>query len=104
VDVNRHHDFGGYNHPLLRLVILMLIVAGIAALTAFLITRFSKRHAPPPPPMGRHPMAGPDPALEHARVRYARGEMSREEYLQVVSDLTGAPAPPGNVSPPGPTP
>ena len=44
--------------------------------------------------MGPGPMMyGRDPALEHARVRYARGELSRDDYLRVVNDL-GGPAPP----------
>jgi hypothetical protein len=36
------------------------------------------------------PVAGADPALEAARMRYARGEMTRDEFLQVSRDL-GAP-------------
>jgi hypothetical protein len=35
----------------------------------------------------------PDSALEIARARYARGEMSREEFLRVSSDLGGPPGP-----------
>jgi uncharacterized membrane protein len=47
----------------------------------------------------------PDSALEIARARYARGEMSRDEYLRVTSDLGGPPpGPEAPPSPPAPTP
>ena len=34
-----------------------------------------------------------DEALNAARMRYARGELDREEYFRVVEDLTGVPRP-----------
>jgi putative membrane protein len=40
-----------------------------------------------------------DEALEILRLRYARGEMTREEFLQANEDLGGGPA-----VPPGPPP
>ena len=36
--------------------------------------------------------AGPDAAVESVRMRYARGEIDREEFVRVSTDL-GAPAP-----------
>jgi hypothetical protein len=52
--------------------------------------------SPPPPAAPRH-----DPALEAARMRYAQGSISREEYFQIVHDLGGeAPPPPPHASPP----
>jgi uncharacterized membrane protein len=41
-----------------------------------------------------------DDALGAARMRYARGELDREEYFRVVEDLTGVPRP---VEPPAPS-
>ena len=35
-----------------------------------------------------------DEALDAARLRYARGEMTREEFLQVTEDLGGPEPPP----------
>lgn len=35
-----------------------------------------------------------DAALTTARLRYARGEIDREQYFRVVEDLTGVPRPP----------
>jgi uncharacterized membrane protein len=38
-------------------------------------------------------LRGPD-ALEVLRMRFARGEITRDEYLQATSDLTAGPPPP----------
>jgi uncharacterized membrane protein len=54
-----------------------------------------------------------DDALNAARIRYARGELDRDEYFRVVEDLTGVPRPvaeppsagaPGGTMPPYPAP
>jgi uncharacterized membrane protein len=54
-----------------------------------------------------------DEALNAARMRYARGELDREEYFRVVEDLTGVPRPveeppspaaAGGTMPPSPAP
>jgi putative membrane protein len=42
----------------------------------------------------------PDGALEEVRLRYARGEMSREEFLRRSEDLGGVGHPPGEPGPP----
>jgi uncharacterized membrane protein len=42
-----------------------------------------------------------DEALEALRLRYARGEVTRDEFLQASQDL-GGPAPPPEASPPPP--
>jgi uncharacterized membrane protein len=43
------------------------------------------------------PMTAPwqprDEALNAARIRYARGELDRDQYFRVVEDLTGVPRP-----------
>ena len=48
-----------------------------------------------------------DPALEELRLRYARGEMTREDYADRLADLTGeatarGPETPGPSAPPPP--
>lgn len=49
--------------------------------------------------------ARPDGALEELRLRYARGEMAREDYTQRLMDLGGGPAERGAAAaPPEPTP
>ena len=46
------------------------------------------------------PVPRPDGALEEVRLRYARGEFSREEYLQRSGDLGGAGPVHGEPAPP----
>ena len=41
-----------------------------------------------------------DVALQEVRLRYARGEMSREEFVQRLRDLGGRDLPPGDPAPP----
>jgi hypothetical protein len=82
-----------------------LLTLAVIGLIVWLVVR--RRPAPfegRPGWWGQQPpwAAGPprrDDALEIARARYARGEMSREEYLRVTSDLGG---PPPGPEPPGP--
>jgi putative membrane protein len=76
-----------------------LLTLGLIGLIIFLVMRrrpmsFAGRQGWGPPPWAAPPR--PDSALEIARARYARGEMSREEYLRVASDLGGAPPPDAN--------
>lgn len=67
--------------PLVVLVLLILVLAG--ALTPHEVPA---RYVPVAPP----PVPGPT-ALEVLNARYARGEISRDEYLRIRADLTGAP-------------
>lgn len=105
---NNMHD-----RPLLGLLVMLLIVAGVTVLVSWLVARaMSNRHhqhphAPMVPagagvgmgPAGPPPSSG-DNALATLRVRYARGEVSRTDYLQAVADLTGQPFDPGPPDPP----
>ena len=100
----RARHFAG--HPGLGVLLFLLIAALMIGLVVYLAVRVANdrpghrgrgygwKGAMGPGPMGPGPMAyGRDPALEHARVRYARGELTRDDYLRVVSDLGGQ-APP----------
>jgi uncharacterized membrane protein len=81
-------------------VFMLLILAGIAALAVWLIQ--STRHGTF---AHDHHVVGPpaeDAALREARMRYARGELSREQYLQVATDLGGAPLANPSAAPPEP--
>ena len=74
---------------ILHFVFMLLILGGIAALAVWLIQ--SARHGAY---AHQHPVGPPqaeDVALREARMRYARGEMPREEFLQIATDLGGAP-------------
>ena len=85
IDNPRGSDWGP---AILHFVFMLLILAGIAALAVWLIQ--SARHGAY---AHQHPVAPPaeDTALREARMRYARGEMSREDFLQISTDLGGAP-------------
>ncbi len=61
--------------PILLVVLLVLLVVWLLARAT--------RPASPPPARPR------DDALEQARLRYARGEIDREAFLQIERDLGG---------------
>lgn len=70
----------------------MVVIAAVVALVAFLVVRFSNRRGhgyamTPAPPMH-------DAALDQLRLRYARGEVSRTDYLQAATDLGARPPDP----------
>ena len=82
----------------------LLLLAALITLAIFLAR--SPRHggprlgfSPPAPPAPVTGVAGsPDDALALVRLRYARGEMSRDDFLQTSTDLGGVlvAAPPAN--------
>ena len=69
----------------------LLLLAGIIVLLVRAFT--APRFAGPPagPPQGRRRFGRPD-ALTHARMRYANGDIGRDEYLQITRDLGGTAA------------
>jgi hypothetical protein len=79
----------GWLMPLLML----LVVAGV---TVWAVARLTNERRPAPagptppvtPPVA--PPSPPDAALERARMRYASGEMPRDEFVRLSRDL-GAP-------------
>ena len=78
----------GYGHHRLGVLLLVLGVVAVAALTSYLVVWASRRSravAAVPPAY-----TGADRALETARVRYAQGEIDRDTYLRISTDLTGA--------------
>jgi uncharacterized membrane protein len=84
-----HHAHSG--HPLLRLLGLLIILL-LVGLVVWFAARLAARSRPIPQLAGALP--GGDVALESVRLRYARGEIDRDEFLRVRSDL-GAPDPGG---------
>jgi putative membrane protein len=95
-----HHGFWFFG---LFPFFMFLVLIGVAV---WAVLRLSS-HPAGPAAFGHHP-APPmprDPALEELRVRYARGELGRDEFLQRSRDLggtdDGTTAPPGG-SPPAP--
>ena len=85
--MNLNHGFGGrFQHghgggwPFGLFFLLILLILG--GLVVWSLLRPGARHAPPA--AGGSP---PDPALEQARLRYARGEIDRDEFVRIARDL-----------------
>lgn len=84
-----HHSWwwGFWAHFIAFLFFLALI-----GLVVWVVLRLTGRpHMAAMVPAGGdvRPPPRPDPALEEVRLRYARGEMSREEFVQRSRDLGG---------------
>ncbi|HZQ28981.1 MAG TPA: SHOCT domain-containing protein [Acidimicrobiales bacterium] len=98
-----HHGVGVFG------LIFFVALLALAVVAVVLLVRAS-RHTPvaaggPSGALGGGANAN-DPALAELRLRYARGEISREEYVQRSADLgapvTSSPPPPGPPAPPAP--
>jgi hypothetical protein len=80
-------------YPWAHFLLTMLVIGGLAAVITLLVLNLRRQpqriDAPP------H-----DAALNEARMRYARGELTREQYLQISADLGGGSMPP--IAPPPP--
>jgi putative membrane protein len=67
-----------------------LFFVALIGLVVWAVVRVSGRAVVPAvAPAGFAPASRMDPALEEVRLRYARGEMSREEFVQRSQDLGG---------------
>ncbi len=95
------HMDGRWGPGLFGLLCLFLLATGIATVAVVLARSRRDRPSAPPnpalaaaaaPPMAASTPASStvDPALAHLRLRYARGEVTPEEFRRVSTDL-GAP-------------
>jgi uncharacterized membrane protein len=88
------HGYYTYDHGpgLMGWLIFALLLALLAIAAYAALTRLAR------PELPRGPLAAPPPPnddpLTVLRLRYARGEIVRDEFLQASADL-GAPSPPG---------
>lgn len=73
----------------------ILLVVLVVLLVVWLVSRTAARPASPAPLPPR------DGALDQVRMRYARGEIDREAFLQLARDLGGPSAPPTDARPGG---
>lgn len=94
-----HRDWEPLRHDMwgpgiLHFVFWVIVLIALVALAVWLITSTRKMSAPPPATPLPPQRPAVDPALEEARMRYARGQLSREDYVRIVTDLGGQ-APPG---------
>ncbi len=99
----RHaHDgwCGGPFHIILLILLLVLLVGGGVWLFRRLSVSSSSQAAAP----AAVASAG-DPAVSALRMRYAKGEVSREDFRQAIEDLTGVAEPwPADTTEAGPPP
>ena len=85
--------------------LIWLVVFAAIIVTVILVARSSRRHGISPTQWNGGPWQGhwhggwQSPGLHELDIRYARGEITREEYLQRRADIASHPT-----SPPPPTP
>jgi putative membrane protein len=72
---------GGFMWFWVVMVVVMVVVLALLVAGAIWLARTLTRPANPP--------SGPGPARAELDLRYARGELDREEYLQRRADLEG---------------
>ncbi|HTP54649.1 MAG TPA: hypothetical protein VML94_06815 [Thermoplasmata archaeon] len=91
----RSHGYGGYWFPLggFFLVFVVIWAAFFAIRMSFWSSRRQQYRAAR---YGGGPYGGPrfDPAIRTARLRYARGEITRQQYDEIVRGLRPGPPPP----------
>jgi uncharacterized membrane protein len=92
-----HHPWWGF----LGFLLPMLMFAALIGLVVWAVLRLTSQGPARSAgqPLAVPPQGGADAALQHARYRYARGEIGRDEFLLISNDL-GAPLP----APPPPAP
>lgn len=84
-------------HDLFWLAIVVALVIGTFLVVRAVLSRPMQQRPPYAPGPGMAPL---NPVHE-LDLRYARGEIGREEYLQRRADLTGQSPPPGPAPTPG---
>jgi uncharacterized membrane protein len=103
------YGYGNHaHHPVFGIILLVLLVA-LLVLAIFALVRFWRNRpgfmSPVQP--GTQQGQAVDPALTELRIRYARGEITSDEYLQRASYLGyqgQAGSAPGDLPPEGQTP
>jgi putative membrane protein len=97
--VERAGDAGGWPDGLSWVMFAILLVLLLIAIVSLALALYDRSHADASSPSG---------ALSELDLRYARGEIGRDEYLQRRVDLGGSAAPASEattvVSPPPPEP
>jgi putative membrane protein len=83
--VEHHGAWWGILHLLPFVMLLVLIGVGIWA-----VLRITSRPVALGAGVGPAPLPPRDTAVEELRIRYARGELEREDYAQRMRDLGGA--------------
>ncbi len=93
------HRWGGNDFWWLANLMWLLLIAALVAVAVIFALRLAGR-LPVGPGTTGPPGPESDPAVDELRIRHARGEVSRDDYMRAARDL-GAPLPP---EPPSSTP
>jgi uncharacterized membrane protein len=91
-----HHPYHAFHegwHGVLWWLFPLLFVAAATLLVIWLVVRLTGRGEPVAAATWGpgSPVRYTDAALDHARLRYARGEISRDDFFQLSADLGGPP-------------
>jgi uncharacterized membrane protein len=90
----RHAHEGWWEGPL-HVIIFLLLIALLAIGVVWFVRRFLPAQVTTPAVRAAvsEAPAGGDPAVATLRMRYAKGEVSREDFQHALADLTGAAGP-----------
>jgi uncharacterized membrane protein len=93
----------GWGWGIIAAVFWLLVIAGVVVLVVWGIRQLSgNAHGHKTPGQGYYAeQPRGDQACEIARVRYAKGEITREQYAEICQGLGVPGPPPGGVVPPG---
>ena len=94
-----HHGHDGWWYGPLHVLFLLLFIALVIVAAVWLLRRLAPgvAQATAVAPAATVAAPGADPAVATLRMRYAKGEVSREDFQHALADLTGAEAPAANV-------
>jgi uncharacterized membrane protein len=90
-----HHD----GHPLAWVLFVLLLLAVAALIVIAARSLLAPRGGASP--VSAPPAPRADDALMTVRMRYARGEIGRDDFLRISEDLGGPPATTADIPPPG---
>jgi uncharacterized membrane protein len=87
-----HHAHDGWWDGPLHAIVFLLLLALLVVGVVWLVRRLSPAVATQAAGAAAVPMAAmaADPAVAALRMRYAKGEVSREDFQHTLEDLTGA--------------
>ena len=92
-----HHGYGWW---VLGGLLWLIVVAALITAAVVIGIRLTRRELPVHAPGLAGGPRPPDPAIAELRMRYARGEIARDEYVQRAADLGDAAPPPPPPPPP----
>ncbi|MCA1832952.1 MAG: hypothetical protein ABR548_00355 [Actinomycetota bacterium] len=82
-----HH--GGWGADVFHIVLMMALLAATVALVVWIVNTARKPAFATAAPVASR--SSVDTALHEARMRYVRGEVTREQFLQIAGDLAARP-------------